>query len=150
MELQITSESFADRSPIPQRFTGEGADISPQLSWSNVPSAAKQLVLICDDPNAPGIDPFVHWVLYNIPAEKSALDEGASEDIGTHGRNSFGRQRYNGPMPPPGHGVHNYEFKLYAIDKKLELPPGLTKEEVLKAIEGKILAEAEIDGTYLR
>lgn len=150
MALHLKSKVFEDRAKIPSRFTGEGEDVSPPLEWSGAPAQTKQFALVCDDPDAPSEDPFVHWLVYNISGQVSALSEQLASDDVTQGENSFGRVGYGGPMPPKGHGVHHYQFKLYALSEKLDLPEGLTKEELLKSIEGKILQESLLVGTYER
>lgn len=147
--FKLTSSAFEADARIPKKYTGEGEDLSPSLSWSGVPDGAKELALICDDPDAPMPEPFVHWVLYGIPADRSSLPEGSAEGI-TEGQNDFGNSGYGGPMPPPRHGVHHYYFKLYALDKAVDLGPGATKKELLRAMEGHTLEEAELIGTYER
>lgn len=147
--LRLTSSAFEESARIPKKFTGEGQDVSPMLSWSGVPAGTKQLALICDDPDAPMSKPFVHWVAYGIPADWRSLPEGDVEGI-TEGQNDFGNSGYGGPMPPPGHGVHHYHFKLYALDEQVDLDPGATKKELLQAMEGHILEEADLVGTYER
>lgn len=147
----LTSTAFSQGGEIPARYTCKGQDLSPPLSWSDVPEGTKSLVLICDDPDAPR-GTFVHWVVYNIPPSASRLPEGipaepSLEDGTLQGINHFGKIGYGGPCPPPG-PAHRYFFKLYALDTTLELPPGATKEQVLKAMEGHILAKAELVGTF--
>lgn len=149
MTLTLTSTAFTAQGAIPKQYTGEGADVSPPLAWSGVPQGAKELALICDDPDAPTPTPWVHWVVYTIPPMHSGLPEGARHDL-TEGRNDFNHTGYNGPMPPPGHGVHHYHFHLYALDVALLAPPGLTKAQLLEAMRGHILAETELVGTYER
>ena len=157
MSMTITSSAFAHGQAIPTRHTGDGADVSPPLAWSGVPKGAVELALICDDPDAPRPEPWVHWVLYKVSASTAALPEGlpgdeklsnpagAMQGVGTSG--SVG---YLGPSPPRGHGVHHYRFHLYALDKALPLGPRLTKEQLLAAMKGHIVAEAELVGTYRR
>jgi Raf kinase inhibitor-like YbhB/YbcL family protein len=157
MTIKIGSEAFQPNQPIPRKHTGEGADLSPPLRWSNVPPGTKQLALIMDDPDAPRDEPWVHWVLYNLPTQVDRLPEGvetkevlSSPAGAVQGKNSSGKIGYHGPMPPPGHGVHHYHFKLYALDAQLGLKPGLTKNELLKAISDHVLAEGDLVGTYKR
>jgi len=156
MTLTITSTAFAAGQRIPSKYTGEGADVSPALSWSGVPAGTVELALICDDPDAPAGD-WVHWVIYKIPATATGLPEGIKrvEKVGEptgalQGKNSWGTLGYRGPMPPPGHGTHHYHFKLYALDSALSVPAGLTKEKLLEAMRGHIKAQAELVGTYSR
>ncbi len=159
MKLTITSPAFKEGSPIPRKHTGEGEDVSPALEWSNPPQGTRQFALICDDPDAPRRDPWVHWVIYNIPADARGLPEGIEavakpkQPAGcAQGKNSWPEGEnigYRGPMPPPGK-PHRYYFKLYALDQPLDAPPGLTKEQLLAKMAGHILAEGQLMGTYQR
>jgi len=149
MEFQIMSAAFDEGAPIPTRHTGEGPDVSPPLEWSGAPEDTREFALICDDPDAPTAKPWVHWVLYGIAAEKTSLAED-DRGGGIEGRNDFGRPDYGGPMPPRGHGTHRYFFKLYALDAPLTLKAGATKEQLLEAMEGHVLATAQTVGTYER
>jgi Raf kinase inhibitor-like YbhB/YbcL family protein len=160
MTIQITSSAFAQGHPIPKKYTGEGADVSPPLVWSGVPDTAKELALICDDPDAPRPEPWVHWVIYKIPVGTKGLPEGLprkatlKEPAGAvQGKNSWTDSDvigYRGPLPPKGHGVHHYHFKLYALDAAIDAEPGLEKNALLAKIKGHILAEGELVGTYQR
>ena len=157
MTLMIQSPAFANNEPIPQQFTGDGRDVSPQLTWTGLPDGAKELVLIVDDPDAPTPEPWVHWVIYKIPASLTGLEEGVpktekpSQPAGAlQGRNSWNNIGYGGPAPPPGHGVHHYHHKLYALDAPLNVSAGLDKKGLLKAMEGHLIAQAELIGTYER
>ncbi len=147
--IKVTSAAFENKAKIPKKHTGEGEDVSPPLSWEGAPEGTKELALICDDPDAPMAEPFVHWVLYKIPPDVSSLPEGGSGGA-VEGENNFGTKGYKGPMPPPGHGVHHYHIKLYALDKPVDLGPGAGKNDVLKAIDGHVLDEGELVGTYER
>ena len=157
MSITITSTAFESNQPIPRKYSGEGQDVSPPLSWSNLPDGTKELALIVDDPDAPIPEPWVHWVLYKIPIDTQGLQENipTSSKVSTpagvlNGKNSWGKLGYGGPMPPPGHGVHRYFFKLYALDTTLDLPPEADKNTLLKAMSGHILVEGELVGTYKR
>jgi len=157
MSMKITSSGFAHGAPMPARYTGDGQDVSPPLAWSGLPTGTVELALICDDPDAPRPQPWVHWVIYKIPASATALDEGipSSEDLSSppgamQGLNTWPAVGYRGPAPPRGHGVHHYRFHLYALDKALPLQPRLTKAQLLEAMGGHVLAEAELVGTYQR
>jgi Raf kinase inhibitor-like YbhB/YbcL family protein len=157
MSLSVRSTVLDQGKPIPRRHTGDGEDLSPPLSWSGVPSAARELALIVDDPDAPSSEPWVHWVIYNVPVTTEGLAEGVPPvarpkypAAAIHGKNSWGTPGYRGPAPPKGHGVHRYFFRLFALDKALELPEGLDKATLLKAIKGHIIAEGELMGTYQR
>ncbi|MHC4985261.1 MAG: YbhB/YbcL family Raf kinase inhibitor-like protein [Planctomycetota bacterium] len=156
--MTITSTAFENGQPIPTKYTGEGDDVSPPLAWSGLPDGAQQLALICDDPDAPTDQPWVHWVIYGLPPTTTALPEGVpptetvEDPPATQGVNGWPGDviGYKGPMPPPGHGVHHYHFKLYALDAALELEAGLTKAELLEAMDGHVLATGELIGTYER
>ena len=152
--ITVTSSAFNDGATIPHRYTGEGADVSPQLVWKNIPADAQSLVIICEDPDAPG-GTWVHWVVYDLPATIHDLPENANIGSlgGTLGKNSFDSQKnttYSGPMPPKGHGPHRYYFKVYALGKKLGLPAEATKEAVETAMQEGILAYGELIGTFER
>jgi Raf kinase inhibitor-like YbhB/YbcL family protein len=153
--LTITSSAFAHNATIPRKYTGDGQDISPPLSWSGLPEGTKELALIVDDPDAPTPQPWVHWVAYHIPPDTSALPEGVAPSLRgpgsiLQGKNSWPKVGYGGPSPPRGHGLHHYHFRLYALDAPLGLEPGLTKDAVLKAMKGHVLAEGVLTGTYQR
>jgi len=152
MALEITSSAFSEDTMIPTRYTCDGPDVSPDLAWSGVPDTAQSLALICDDPDAP-MGTWVHWVLFNIPAGTSGLPaeippDAVLENGARHGTNDFGRLGYGGPCPPGG--THRYFFKLYALDTEPDLASGITKAELLEAMEGHILAEAQLMGKYKR
>ncbi len=150
MPFTLKSSAFAHGEPIPTRYTCQGQDVSPPLSWEGAPASTQSFALIMDDPDAPA-QTWVHWVLYNLPADVRALPEGVTAEgalpaQAAQGRNSWGREGYGGPCPPSG--THRYFFKLYALDSFLELPHGASKAELLRAMEGHILAQAQLMGTY--
>jgi Raf kinase inhibitor-like YbhB/YbcL family protein len=152
MALEISSTAFSKGEMIPIRYTCDGPDVSPDLSWSGVPETAKSLALICDDPDAP-MGTWVHWVLFNIPSSASGLpaeipSDAALENGARHGTNDFGRLGYGGPCPPGG--THRYYFKLYALDAELNRDSGVTKAELLEAMDGHVIAEGQLMGTYKR
>jgi Raf kinase inhibitor-like YbhB/YbcL family protein len=152
MPFEITSTAFAPQASIPQEHTCDGQDSSPPLSWGEPPQGTESFALICDDPDAP-VGTWVHWVLFNIPADQRSLPENVPaqdqlSDGSLHGRNSWRRRDYGGPCPPSG--THRYFFKLFALDTRLALKAGATKQSVLDAMEGHILAQAELVGTYSR
>ncbi|MBN1237600.1 MAG: YbhB/YbcL family Raf kinase inhibitor-like protein [Gammaproteobacteria bacterium] len=151
-DLKLTSPAFNNLGAIPKKHTGEGEDVSPALSWSSLPADARSLALVCHDPDAPLVTPgtygFVHWVLYNIPATTAELPEGAQGF--TSGISSFGKPGYGGPMPPEGHGVHHYYFWLLALDKELDLKPGLSMWDLLGQIEPNVIGMNRLIGTYQR
>lgn len=153
MAIVVTSTAFAPNGAIPSKFTCEGADTSPALGWSGAPAKTKSFALIVDDPDAP--DPkapkmtYVHWVLYDIPASVTSFDEGASTRLPAgvrEGRNDWKRTGWGGPCPPIGR--HRYFFKVYALDIMLGDLGSATKPELLKAMEGHVLAQGELVGTY--
>jgi len=151
--IQVTSPAFIQGQPIPARHAYDQQDISPALQWSGVPPGAKSLALICDDPDAP-MGTWVHWVLYDLPAETTDLPENIQKspqlDNGAkQGLNDYKKIGYGGPCPPPGK-PHRYFFKLYALDTQLNLKPEATKKELLKAMESHVLAEGQLMGTYQR
>lgn len=147
MSIQLTSSAFEHGGTIPQKYTCDGADISPPLAWSSVPQATQSLALIMDDPDAP-LGTWVHWVLFDIPAEVRELPEGATE-LGVDGQNSWRRTGYGGPCPPPGK-PHRYIFKLYALDTQLNLQAGVDRKAVERAMQGHILVQGELMGMYGR
>lgn len=152
MEIKINSPAFEDGGMIPSRFTCDGLDVSPALEWESVPETAKTLAIICDDPDAP-MGTWVHWVIFNIPADLDGLEEDVPADEvlsnrAIQGKNDFRRIGYGGPCPPGG--THRYFFKIYALDTELDLSPGATKSQVLEAMEGHILAQGKLMGRYSR
>jgi Raf kinase inhibitor-like YbhB/YbcL family protein len=157
MSLILRSAAFADGRAIPRRHTGDGEDLSPPLSWTGLPHGATELALIVDDPDAPTSEPWVHWVIYNLPADEQGLVEGippvakpGSPAGSLQGKNSWGSLGYRGPAPPRGHGTHHYIFRLYALKGPLDMPEGLDKAELLSVIARHLVTEAELTGTYQR
>lgn len=144
--MQLQSPHFAHHQEIPARFTCQGEDISPDLQFSAVPPGTKSFVLIVEDPDAPS-GTFVHWLAWDIPSQAVGLHEG--EKAPKEGINGFGSVGYKGPCPPPGK-PHRYFFRLFAVDTLLSLKQGASKEALLAAISGHILAQAELVGTYAR
>ncbi len=152
-EITLKSSAFAAKEAIPVEYTCDGEDLSPDLSWSGVPEDVESFALICDDPDAPK-KKWAHWVIYNIPATQRALSKGIDaipelESGVRQGRNDFDNIGYGGPCPPPGN-PHRYFFKLYALDAKLDLQPGASKLDLLKAMKGHVLARGQLIGTYKR
>src|SRR5512139_3950391 len=147
MTLTLAISAFADGSMIPSQFTCEGSNVSPELQWDGAPTHTHSYALIMDDPDAPA-GTFTHWVLFDIPADRSNLAEGTGS-IGVAGKNDFGRVGYGGPCPPRGHGPHRYIFTLYALDiASLKLKSGAGRREVETALRGHILAQARYVGRY--
>jgi Raf kinase inhibitor-like YbhB/YbcL family protein len=147
--IEVSSPAFESGATIPKRHTGEGEDVCPPLEWSSLPQGTKEIAIICDDPDAPTQKPFVHWVLYKIPVAQKGLPEGGIQGA-LEGINDFGERGYDGCMPPQGHGVHHYHFKVYALDTELDARVGLRKDDLLAAMEGHVLDEGELVGTYER
>ena len=147
--IEVSSSAFEPGGAIPQKYTGEGQNISPPLQWSGLPEGTRELALICDDPDAPRPTPFVHWVVYKIPANLRGFPEGSTQGA-VEGINDASRTGYSGPMPPVGGGIHHYHFRVYALDAELGAAGGLTKDQLLEVMEGHILAEGELIGTYER
>ena len=152
MSLELTSDAFANGQTIPVKYSCKGKNISPALTWNEPPPGTQSFALIVDDPDAPmGI--WVHWVVFNIPANTRSLPEDVQiteknikPNMISMGKNSWGDLRYGGPCPPSG--THRYYFKLYALDTTISLLPGASKEQVLKAMQGHVLAEGELMGTF--
>ena len=150
--MVLTSTAFAQGALIPPRYTCDGDDISPPLSWTDVPPATAGFALICDDPDAPS-GTWVHWVLYDLPATLRQLPPAlpATREPavgGRHGMTDFGRVGYGGPCPPGG--THRYYFRLYAVGASLGLAAGATRRQVEQAIKGRVLAEAQLMGRFHR
>ncbi len=160
MSLVVRSDAFENNTTVPTKHTGDGDDVSPPISWEGAPAATREFALICDDPDAPSAEPWVHWVIYGIPAETTSLPEGippvsrvGSPVTALQGKNSWSNGRttgYRGPAPPPGHGLHHYHFQVYALDGELRLAPDLDKRTLLAAIQPHVLASGELVGTYSR
>ena len=151
--MKLTSQAFSPGGPIPKRFTCEGQDISPELSWTNAPKEAKSFALILHDPDAPKKGGFTHWVVYNIPAGVNHIPENVTHNadvpgIGFQGINDSGKIGYMGPCPPSG--THRYFARLYALRSELQLGPNATYAQVLEAMRDKIIEEAELMGTYAK
>lgn len=153
MAFQLSVAGFAEGATIPKRHTCEGQDLSPALRWSGAPAETKSFALILDDPDAP-VGTWNHWLLWDIPAAATSLEEAARPDVkhgGVSGSNDFGRPGYGGPCPPPGHGPHRYFFKLLALNvPSLGLRPGAKRAELDRALKGRVLAEARYMGRYER
>ena len=149
--MQITSPAFVREQVIPRKYSCQGEDINPPLEIKDLPEGTESLALILDDPDVPEYvrkdRMWVHWVVYNIDPKITKIEE-SSQPFGTVGKNTGGQESYMGPCPPDRE--HRYFFKLYALDTRLDLGPGATKEELLKAMDGHILAESQLMGTYVK
>ena len=153
MSIVLTSPAFSEGGVIPKRHAGEGDNLSPALSWSGFPSSTKSFVLQVEDPDAPS-GTFIHWVLFNIPPEVKQLTEGLPEKsvlpgIGQQGTNDAQETGYFGPYPPPGK-PHRYFFKIFAVDRMLDLSAGCTSSQIQKAMRDHILETGSLMGTYRR
>jgi Raf kinase inhibitor-like YbhB/YbcL family protein len=144
--LKVTSPAFHDGGNIPTQFTCDGSDTSPPLQIAGVPPEAKSLVLIADDPDAPG-GLFTHWLVWNIPASTNLIAQGNAPK-GMQGANDFGKSGYRGPCPPPG--THRYSFKIFALDRELDLRAGAKRNQVDAAMKGHVIAQGELVGHYAR
>jgi hypothetical protein len=144
--MKVISSAFQEGGDIPSKFTCDGSDSSPPLQITGVPSEAKTLVLIADDPDAPG-GLFTHWLVWNIPPQTNSIAEGSAPK-GVHGANDFGKSGYRGPCPPPG--THRYSFKIFALDRELDLGSGAKRSQVNAAMKGHVIAQGELIGRYAR
>jgi Raf kinase inhibitor-like YbhB/YbcL family protein len=151
--MKLVSAAYAHNGPIPKKFTCEGENVSPDFKWSEAPKNVKSFALVIHDPDAPRPDGFTHWLLYNIPAATDHIPENLPheleiEDTGIQGTNDAGGIGYTGPCPPSG--THRYFARLYALNAELQLGPGAGHKDLLKAMQGKILEQAEWMGTYAK
>jgi Raf kinase inhibitor-like YbhB/YbcL family protein len=146
-ELKISSPVFENNGAIPKKYTCDGADVNPPLKFENIPSAAKSLALIVDDPDAPG-GTWVHWVVWNIEPRTGEIRENSVPAGALQGMNDFRKHDYGGPCPPSG--THRYFFKLYALDAPVSLNAGAKKTDLEKAMKGHIIAQAQVVGLYGR
>src|SRR5437879_3321340 len=145
-KMKITSSAFQQGASIPSKFTCDGGDTSPPLEIDEIPAEAKSLVLIVDDPDAPsGL--FTHLIMWNIPAQKMSIGEG-NLPKGVQGTNDFGKSGYGGPCPPSG--THRYFFKIFALDRELDLPAGARRRQLDAAMKGHVVAQGELMGRYSR
>ena len=147
MSLQVSSPVLMEGGTIARKYTCDAENVSPPLTWSGIPSGTQSLALIADDPDAPA-GTWVHWVLYDLPADTTSLAEG-TKGIGVEGVNDFRKSGYGGPCPPRG-STHRYYFKVYALDKQLGLTPGAGKRDVEWAMQGHVLAQGVLMGKYGR
>jgi Raf kinase inhibitor-like YbhB/YbcL family protein len=145
--FELTSSAFDEGQPIPEKHSCDGENVSPPLSWSSPPEGTRSLALIVHDPDAPSGD-FTHWVGWNIDPDAGGLEEGAHAPA--EGANGFGENGYGGACPPPGHGAHRYFHELFALDTVLDLEPEASREQLEDAMDGHVLAGAELVGTYER
>jgi len=154
--FSIQSSAFDNGAWIPTKFTADGQNLSPPLSWSGAPKGTQSFAIIVSDPDAPGAEPFTHWVIFNIPATVGNLPENITNQenpdqpaAGVQGNNSFGQIGYGGPSPPPG-PAHHYHFTIYALDATMNLQPGCSADDLTQSMQGHILAQTELVGCYGR
>jgi hypothetical protein len=150
--ITVRSASFPERSAIPARYAGERG-IAPEVQWSQVPHETQEVVVLCEDPDAPFPQPYVHWVVYGLSPSQTSLPEGLAPDakLGNdahQGKNSAGRVGYTGPQPPRGHGVHHYHFQVFALARRLGLAPGADRDALVAAMHGHVIVSGEVIGTY--
>jgi Raf kinase inhibitor-like YbhB/YbcL family protein len=154
--FQISGGAFESGARIPVKYTADGPDISPPLSWVNPPDGTQSLALIMDDPDAPLPGGFTHWVWYNLPADQRSVSENISPSMeilpngGVQGSNGAKKSGYLGPAPPAGSGMHLYRFNLYALNTTVNLKPGASKDDLLAAMGGHMIGNALCTGTYSR
>jgi Raf kinase inhibitor-like YbhB/YbcL family protein len=155
--IEVHSDAFSDDGTIPVRYSGEGENVSPPLRWSGVPEEARELVLICEDPDAPMPKPYLHWIMAGIEPQVDELPEALSKERkpdelegAVQGDNGSSRAGYTGPIPPKGHGTHHYHFELFALDQPLKVDEAPDREALMKAMAGHVVAYGEVVGTYER
>ena len=155
--LFVASPAFCANGPIPRKYSAEGENVSPALYWSGLPEGTKEVLLICEDADAPRAKPYVHWTLYGLsskltglPEDVPAMDPLVSIADARQGKNSAGQIGYAGPMPPVGHGEHHYHFQLFALDAPLQFEHEPDRDDLVAAISGHVLASGEVIGTYER
>jgi len=151
MAFQVSTSAFRNGDSLPKKFTCDGPDVSPPLSWTDPPAKTKSFAIIADDPDAPG-GTWVHWLIYDLPADIRKLPEGLAKNPrlpngALQGRNDFGKTGYNGPCPPRG-SPHRYFFKLFALDSQAGLKSGASKAELERAMNGHVLAQSQLMGIY--
>ena len=151
--IELPSKAFDDHAFIARRYALEGENVSPPLRWEGAPPGVESWALVVEDPDAPA-KTWAHWLLYDLPAGTRGLEEGVPpaaelENGARHGRTDFGGPGYGGPSPPPG-APHRYVFRLYALDRVLGAPPGLTRSRLFDEMQGHVLARGQLTGTYAR
>lgn len=150
--MKVENPSFTNNEKIPEKYTPDGENINPKLIISEIPENTKSLILIIDDPDAQRVCGYtwIHWVVFDIPFKDKTLEIQENSIPGTQGLNSFNKPTYGGPSPPSGSGTHNYNFKIYALDKKLELPEMTPLSKIIEAMQDHVLANSILTGQYSR
>jgi hypothetical protein len=146
--INVTSAAFAANGELPTRATADGENVSPSIEWSGEPGGTREVVVLCEDPDAPLPKPFVHWLVHGIEPSEHRIDEGTA--IAQQGKNSMRDVGYTGAAPPRGHGTHHYHFEVFALDRPLGLKADCTRDELVEAMAGHVLARGELVGTYAR
>ena len=149
VQLGVSSATFEPNGKLPAACTADGSETPPAITWSDAPAGTQSYVVFCEDPDAPFPEPFVHWMVYGIPAAASTLD-GAAASSWRQGENSKLKTGYAGAAPPAGHGIHHYHFQVFALDQQIEAEPGVGRGKLLDQMKGHVLAWGEIIGTYER
>jgi Raf kinase inhibitor-like YbhB/YbcL family protein len=149
MTLGLSSSAFLNGASIPSRYTCDGEDVAPPLTWTRVPARARSLAVLVEDRDAPG-GAFVHWSVYDLPRGSSGIGSARLPSGSAEGQNSFGHTGYGGPCPPPGEGAHHYVFSIYALDEPPGIPPGATPGSAREAITGHAIAAGTLTGLYRR
>lgn len=147
--MELSSKAFEQNGTIPTRHTQDGENVSPPISWSDLPEGTAELALVVDDPDAPAPEPHVHWVVYGLDPQRDGIPEDSAGGA-VEGLTSGGKVGYDGPAPPADGGPHRYRFRLYALEKSPGLKPGATRKQLMERIEGRVLGETELTGTYER
>ena len=147
--LEVTSPDFHVGDPLPRGATAEGEGIPPRIVWKGVPEEARSVALVCEDPDAPTPEPFVHWMVYGLPGSDGTVDAQEARRA-REGKNSTMRSGFTPAAPPPGHGTHHYHFQVFALDRELELPEGAGRTELFDAMRGHVVAWGDLVGTHER
>ena len=147
--VQVRSIAFEPNASLPVSCTAEGVGAPPPLHWTNLPESTQSVVVICEDPDAPALEPFLHWLVYGIPADIDGMDAQSQHDWSI-GKNSRGETSFTPAAPPSGHGLHHYHFQVFAVDVPVVLKPGAERRDLFEVMTGHVLAWGEIVGTYQR
>jgi Raf kinase inhibitor-like YbhB/YbcL family protein len=156
-EFAVWSDAFFDGDLIPTKYAGDGLNLSPGLFWSSMPVGTKELMLVMEDPDAPMPEPYVHWILQGISPETTSVPAALPAHLevnelpgASQCRNSSGTLGYTGPLPPAGHGRHHYHFQIFALNERVRVPEAPEREELRRALQGHVLGQGELVGTYER
>lgn len=147
--MQVKSEAFDAEKAIPRKYSQENGNVSPPLTWQGAPANTREFAIICEDPDTPGYQPWIHWLVWGIPGDRTSVREGDVSSF-KEGKNSNGRTEYSGPLPPPGYGEHHYHFRVFALDQHVGLEVGANRDDLLKAMEGHVIDQGDLVGIYRR